>query len=44
MNCVLDGEAYDPVTTTVTGTAPVTALRAMPGAPKKGRHYDGPEL
>ncbi len=24
-----------PVTTTVTGTAPVTALRAMPGAPQK---------
>ena len=38
-----------PVTTTVTGTAPVKALRAMPGAPKKSRlhsaggvcqHYD----
>ena len=25
-----------PVTTTVTGTAPFKALRAMPGAPKKG--------
>jgi hypothetical protein len=31
-----------PVTTTVTGTTPVKALRAMPGAPKKGRQEGGP--
>ncbi|OYW91319.1 MAG: hypothetical protein B7Z23_08355 [Pseudomonadales bacterium 32-61-5] len=30
------------LTTTVNPTAPVTALRAMPGAPRKGRSFDRP--